>query len=288
MSFNFFEYRLAFHGPLRVGDEHHEAACAWPRLHSDLVYRALAGAWRELQPDGQAAPPGWPEKPQLRVSSALPWVASPGALAPSADGQLLELAAPGKGPVDAAAISSAWSVSRRARASFNRRSARRDERFAVSEVRFADNAGLWLGVRFDSPALRAPFEAVLHYLGDCGIGGGRSTGAGTFRVVGTHEHTATADTTAAGTLWCLSRFRPSEAEYADGKLLQPPARATFSPWPVPGTGSDLGYLGEGTLLAPHPGLNALAAGTVMHVDLPGRAEKSARAGFLFAVPAPVS
>ena len=283
MSFNFLEYRLAFSGSLRVGDEHHEAAADWPRLHSDLLYRAIASAWRDLQPDGNALPPGWPDKPAIRLSSALPWVAALGPLAPAPDGQLLRLTAPADGPVAGDALLNAWTVHRRSRASFNRRTSRRDERFAVSEVRFSPGAGLWIGVRFDSPEHRAPFEAVLRYLADSGIGGGRSTGSGAFRVVGTNSHTA--PDTPGPALWCLSRFRPTESEYADGKLLAAPAQAQWSAWPIPGGDTELGYLGEGSLLAAHDGLNALSAGSVMQVELPGRSEPSPRAGFLFAVPA---
>ncbi len=293
MTYDFVEYRLAFDGPLRIGADHRERAAVWPRLHSDLLYRAIASAWRELQPGDSAEMPGWPDAPAARLSSAFPWTDSHGSLAPApADpGRLVRLLAPADGVVEHP-DGRHWTVSSRARAKFNRRTARRDERFVIHEVRFTQAAGLWFGARFDSPEVRQHFEAVLRYLGDCGIAGGRSTGAGRFRVVAIRD---IGDRGAPGgdghhdrAVWCLSRYRPTESEYANGALLAEPGVPAWSGWSVPGTESDLRFLAEGSILATHSAFDPLRAGSAIAVDMPGGAASSPRPGWLFAMALPLA
>jgi hypothetical protein len=300
MSFDFFDYRLRFTAPLAVGETFRDSAARLPMLHSDLLANALASAWRELHgSDAEWPLPGTPEAPAITISSALPYTDELGPLAPLANSSggppvIVRRDAPGDGPIppwpDA---TPPWTVAARARAEFSRFSARRTQRFTAGEIRFAPAAGLWLGVRFaDADADRAAFEAALRYLGDCGIGGRRSVGAGRFDVdaVGEVSVPAAGDDAA---VWCLSVYRPSDAEFAGGSLVAPPASPIWVSRRLR-TAADgvqeLTLLGEGSCLVATADLrSAGGAGTVYRFDEPVGSTSRPRhkVGRLFALPAPV-
>lgn len=292
VAVDYVEYRLTFRAPLRIGETHRETADHAPRMSSDWLRRAIASAFRELH----GKPMDTADTAGVRLSSAFPFTAEHGALAPAefAGGALVRLEAPHEGPV---AVSSwPWVVSSRARASFNRRTGRRAERFSVTDVRFLDGAGMWFGVRFDddngttataTTEFRREFDAALRYLGDCGIGGGRSTGSGIFSLASVRDISLSTTTGAAvdpTAWWVLSRFRPSENEFAGGRLLAGPAAVKWATWPIPDSESVIRFIGEGSVIAGHDGLDPRRAGQTAPITV-GSAD--ARCGFLFALPAPL-
>lgn len=232
-AYDFTDFRLDFGpAPLVLGDD---ADASRLTLASDWLFRALQSAWREL-----FAEPLDASKPPFTIGSALPHVDGV-ALVPrplnlnaatigGADwlvrdalwaGEHSRIVVP-----DAQRISAAWRVTSRPRAAIDRISSRHARRFSQRECVFAPGCGMWIGARAigDRAALDR-LERALRYLGDCGIGGGRATGAGAFNVDRLEVAIPDDVATAAQAELLLSRATLTEADAANADALASPSAA---------------------------------------------------------------
>ena len=313
-SFDYLEYRLRFPGPLQL---HRDASRPGdpPSVPSDLLYAALDRARGELGlSEGLIG--------RVRVSSAFLFTDRLGALAPllGVDRSLswVSVAYPEAGD-QRPALLSAWTRVDHPRAQFDRVRGRAAGRFATPEVRFAANAGLWVAVRFLEPETaesdRRDVEAALRYLGDTGLGGGRSVGAGRFELLNatpvpeqeSGEGAASGSGERGGSkpsesLWVWSRFRATSDERTGEWWKRTEARVRWESWRTPQTAASSGpgssakgageiwrFIGPGSVVPTEPALpfDPRRAGAQEAIVAADTGRTLTRTGFLFAVPAPV-
>jgi len=93
--------------------------------------------------------------------------------------------------------------------------------YHVGLVAFGPEAGLWFSVRLLQPEFRAHLTAALSFLSDAGLGGLRSTGAGSFSWAWGDEEEP--PTTGTGYAVTLSRYAPRDADEIAMALQSPHA-----------------------------------------------------------------
>ena len=276
-EFDFIEYRLNFRKalnlPLSASNE------MYPILYSDWLYKVFESGWQRLF--GEDFPYS-----SIKISSGFPFYKEDShILAYLPDKQdFVSVVRDAFSAGDLKFGLTSWRFYNRPRAQFNKLSGRREKRYSTIELHFKENAGIWFGARTSDKDVRSKLESVIKFVGEEGIGSGRSAGYGSFELAEINEISVykEADSVAVS----MSRFMTqdelsTENLFAEIRPMNVALRASAKDgkklYPI---------FGEGTVLNFKENVNFTEFGKFIGDDAENDKPGEKRAAFLFALPVP--
>ncbi|MCD4656243.1 MAG: hypothetical protein K8S87_01750 [Planctomycetes bacterium] len=276
-DYDFIEYRLRFKQSLNLPIS--ASSELYPVLYSDWLYKVFESGWKRLFSED------FPYN-DIRISSGFPYGKK--------DSQVLfystekleyvsvvrDLLATGEMQNG----KKCWRFFSRPRAEFNKETARREKRFSTVEIYFKKSAGIWFGARITDSAIQKKFESVIRFIGEEGIGGGRSVGYGAFELANIEEISIYKEEHSM--MLALSRFKVPETSITEELFTEIRPMTVGLKSTKTGKKQNYTLFGEGSLMNVSEKIDYLNTGEYIGEDSKKAKDYSKRAAFLFAMPVP--
>ncbi len=276
-DYDFIEYKLSFKQSLNLPISSSNEI--YPVLYSDWLYKVFESGWKRLFSED------FPYN-DIRITSGFPYCKDYSHVLFYIP-EKLEYLSVARDALAAGEIilgSNCWRFFSRPRAEFNKDTARREKRFTTVEIYFKKNSGIWFGSRFTNSTSQKKFESVIRFIGDEGIGGGRSVGYGGFVLSSIEEISVYKEEHSL--MLSLSRFKIPESSISEDLFCE--IRPMTIGLKSTKTGKKINFLvfGEGSLMNVSDKVDYLYAGEFIGEDSKKAKDYSNRAALLFAMPVP--